>query len=260
LIETLSLVITSCDGMSIGDRAQVDADRLLDARDHVDDPGSARPDEAPEPEDDRALVLAKHLEPAQRGHRDDHHTRPTPGIVLPSAAPAARAAPAGEALDARDLDALAASTGPRSPRSSTRRARRTVPAGASRPCAHADLADHALPRRGAGAPLRPHDERPIDEHDAATGPPTPKTMLRGTATPVSASNRKSEPSRTRRPADADDAERRQERLGDEQRDAEQRGARAPSVDRQDVQRRQPEQEADRPADAGNATPGCVNSM
>ena len=68
------------------------------------------------------------------------------------------------------------------------------------------------------------------------------------------SNRNSEPSTKRdEPADADDAEGRQERLGHEQRDAEQRSARAPAVfTGQHLQRRQREQQADAAHHAGEA--------
>src|SRR5207249_1751717 len=53
-----------------GDRPEIDAHRLLDPGDDIDDPGAARPDQASQPEDDRPLVLAQHLEPA---HQEDDH-------------------------------------------------------------------------------------------------------------------------------------------------------------------------------------------
>src|SRR5262249_46910868 len=58
------------------DRAQVDADRLLDARDHVDDPWPSRADEATQAEHHRTLVLAPDLQSAQ-------HERPQDGQCGP---------------------------------------------------------------------------------------------------------------------------------------------------------------------------------
>src|SRR5947208_3074863 len=171
-----------------GDRPEIDAHRLLDPGDDIDDPGAARPDQASQPEDDRPLVLAQHLEPANQ--EDDHDQQRGPrtrhGYLLSTARDRARRTRSRSPSTAVTSIGSPASTTSSpsavqySPRTST------VPAGARRLRATPTAPTIPSAPTTEGRRCERTTSTALVSMRTASVPPTPKTRLRGTATPVSA--------------------------------------------------------------------------